>query len=53
MGVVVPGGSPGSEDRWMRGGSRKRDSPVERRGLGGRVRTWPSRGGVGRARSGD
>ncbi|KAG7219086.1 hypothetical protein INR49_004086 [Caranx melampygus] len=48
MGVVVPGGSPGSEARWVRG-CRNTLSPGPRRGLGARVRTELSRGGVGRA----
>lgn len=51
MGGVVPGGNPGSEARWTRGGSRKRVSPV-RRGLGARVRIGSSRGGVERGCSG-
>lgn len=49
---IVPGGRPGSDARWIRGGRMKRPSPAERRGLGARLRTtstgvaWRRRSGV-------
>lgn len=44
MHFTLPGGRPGSDERWIRGGRMKRPSPADRRGLGARLRTTSTGG---------